>query len=529
MIGFILLLLLGFVVYKYREMNAKNQDYFKERGIKSVKRRPAVQGLLQVILKKVGMVDIVNDRYWEHPDEKIIGMWDMSKPLLMLRDPDLVKLIGVKEFDHFQDRRSLITEEMDELFGNSLLVLKGQKWRDMRSTLSPAFTGSKMRLMCELVVEICEQMVKFVKEDARTKGPQTYEMKDLFSRMTNDVIATCAFGVKVDSLEERSNEFYQAAQTLSNFASLKKGLKITGYRMFPRLMELFKVKINEPRETMFLRTLITESMKIREQKNIVRPDMINLLMDARKGRLTHTTGDKDSAGFATVEESNIGLKNNKREWSEDEILAQCFLFLLAGFETVSSVLSFTAYEIAVNPGVQDRLYEEIQGVHEELQGKKLTYDLLQKMKYLDMVFSESMRKWPAAPFVDRICNKEFRMEYETGKFFDVPIDLSFWIPIVSFHHDPKYFPEPDKFDPERFSDDNKVNINSSAYLPFGIGPRNCIGSRFALMELKSIMYYLILNFSLEVTEKTEIPVKLAKSLVSLQAENGIHLQLRPRM
>ncbi|XP_059612265.1 probable cytochrome P450 9f2 [Phlebotomus argentipes] len=530
MIAFLLVLLVVFLVYKFRELNTKNSDYFEVRGVKSIVRKPFYAGLLRVIRKQISIIDIVQEIYDQQPNEKIIGLWDMTKPVIMIKDPDLVKVIAVKEFDHFQDRRTVITEQMDELFGNSLLVLKGQKWRDMRSTLSPAFTGSKMRLMSDLVVEICEQMVEFLNEEARVKGPQTHEMKDLFSRLANDVIATSAFGVKVDSLKDRKNDFYESAKEMSDFTTPRKGVKIMLYRTLPWLMQALKVKINQPRETAFLRTLVTESMKIREQKNIVRPDMINLLMEAKKGRLTHAEkSDKDSAGFATVEESNVGLKTVRREWSDNEILAQCFLFLLAGFETTSSVLSFTAYEIAVNPDVQEKLFEEIKEISEELQGKKLSYDILQRMKYMDMVVSESMRKWPAAAFVDRICNKEFKLEYDKGRFFDVPIELSCWIPIVSFHKDPKFFPNPEKFDPERFSDENKSSINPNAYLPFGIGPRNCIGSRFALMEVKAILFYLVLNFSLDVTEETQIPIRLAKSISSLQSEKGIHLKLRPRV
>ncbi|XP_059612264.1 probable cytochrome P450 9f2 [Phlebotomus argentipes] len=530
MILFILLLLVVYLVYKIRELDTKNLDYFEVRGVKNIKRTSFVLGLLKIFRQKVSMVDIVNDIYNQHPNEKIIGYWDVTQPSIMIKDPDLVKVIAVKEFDHFQDHKSVITEEIDVLFGNSLISLKGQKWRDMRSTLSPAFTGSKMRLMSDLVVEICEQMVEFLKEEAKAKGPQTHEMKDLFSRLANDVIATSAFGVKVDSLKNRENEFYESAKELSNFLSPKKTFKMILYRMFPRLMKLFKVQVNGPRETAFLRTLVTESMKIREQKNIVRPDMINLLMEAKKGKLTHAEkSDKDSAGFATVEESNVGLKTVRREWSDNEILAQCFLFLLAGFETTSSVLSFTAYEIAVNPDVQEKLFEEIKEIAEELQGKKLSYDILQKMKYMDMVISESMRKWPAGAIAERICNKEFKLEYDKGRFFDMPVDLNIWIPIIGFHRDPKFFPNPEKFDPERFSDENKSSINPNAYIPFGAGPRNCIGSRFALMELKATFFYLILNFTLEVTEKTQIPLQLAKTFANLQAEKGIHLKLRPRL
>lgn len=103
-----------------------------------------------------------------------------------------------------------------------------------------------------------------------------------------------------------------------------------------------------------------------------------------------------------------------------------------------------------------------------------------------------------------------------------------WIPIYGIHHDPTYFPNPDKFDPERFSDENKHNIQPGTYLPFGIGPRNCIGSRFALMEIKTMMYFLVLHFSIEKNEKTQIPLKLKKTPFAIAVENGVQLEFRPR-
>lgn len=102
------------------------------------------------------------------------------------------------------------------------------------------------------------------------------------------------------------------------------------------------------------------------------------------------------------------------------------------------------------------------------------------------------------------------------------------IPIHCFHNDPQYFPEPDKFDPHRFSEENRKNIDLDTYMPFGIGPRNCIGSRFALMELKTIFYYLLLNFSFEKTEKTQIPFKYENVPFAMKPENGFWVDLKPR-
>jgi len=185
------------------------------------------------------------------------------------------------------------------------------------------------------------------------------------------------------------------------------------------------------------------------------------------------------------------------------------------------------HELAVNPEVQQKLYEEIKAMNDEVGDKKINYEQIQSMKYLDQVVCETIRKWPAAPGTDRICVKDYQLEYDDKKFI-IEKGTVIMIPIYGFHHDPQYFPEPDKFKPERFSDENKGNIDPDTYLPFGIGPRNCIGSRFALMEMKTIFYYLLLNFSLEVTEKTQIPLQLYKSPVGLKTEKGVWVGLKPR-
>lgn len=130
--------------------------------------------------------------------------------------------------------------------------------------------------------------------------------------------------------------------------------------------------------------------------------------------------------------------------------------------------------------------------------------------------------------LDRECTKPYTIQPVSPG--EEPVQMKkgdpIWIPIFGLHHDPKYYPEPEKFDPERFNDENKHNINPYTYLPFGVGPRNCIGSRFALMECKTLFYYLILNFELVPVKKTNIPLKIVKSFM-LEAEGGNWLGIKP--
>ncbi|KAJ8965319.1 hypothetical protein NQ314_004213 [Rhamnusium bicolor] len=190
-------------------------------------------------------------------------------------------------------------------------------------------------------------------------------------------------------------------------------------------------------------------------------------------------------------------------------------------------MCFTAYELATNPDVQDKLRAEIHATLEEC-GDKLTYDGLLKMKYMDMVVSESLRKWPNEAAVDRVCNKPYTINPATPE--EKPLYLEkgavLWLPIFAIHRDPQYYPDPDRFDPERFNDENKGKINPYTYCPFGLGPRNCIGSRFALLETKIIFFYILQHFELVPVEKSQIPLKISKTSVNMISEGGFWFGLK---
>lgn len=519
-------LILGYFLYT---KGTENENWFKDQNVKYLKPAFLFGNTRDFILGKLNLYDIVKGFYDSFPEEKAVGIFEMRTPILIIKDPALIKRIIVKEFDHFVDHRILIDESMDDLFGKSLISLTGQKWRDMRSTLSPAFTGSKMRLMFDLILNVCSQMVDHMNAEMEPNEIRDYEMKEFCSRFTNDVIALCAFGLRVNSLDDENNEFFQTGKKMMDFNQPKRILKVAGFKIVPQLMKMLGIQLFGDVKDYF-KGIITNTMDTREKENIFRPDMINQLMEMRKGTLTHNEkeDEKDSMGFAAVSESEVGKNVHTRKWSDDEIIAQCFLFFLAGFDTISTVVSFGVYEITLNPDVQEKLYQEAKLANDSLNGKSINYDVLQKMKYLDMVVSEILRKRTPNPFTDRICTKDMNFDDGDGFKFNFKKGQMLWIPIHGLHQDPKYFPNPDTFDPERFSDENKHLLNQDAYVPFGVGPRSCIGSRFALMEIKALLYFLVLNFSLNVVEKTQIPLVLKKSLGQLIPEKGIWVGFKAR-
>lgn len=216
------------------------------------------------------------------------------------------------------------------------------------------------------------------------------------------------------------------------------------------------------------------------------------------------------------------------EWSEDDLAAQCLAFFLTSFNGLTILSAYACHELTVNQSIQTRLHEEIAEVEKELNGKTVTYDVIQKMKYMDMVLCETLRKW-ALPSTDRRVKKPYVMTMSNGEKVRLNVGDGLWLAMLPIHLDEKYYPNPTKFDPERFNDVNKVNISQDRFLPFGMGPRSCIASRFALMQSKAVVYAIVSQFYLEPSERTLEPLPSMIGTSITEPANGYWLNLKPRI
>lgn len=403
----------------------------------------------------------------------------MRSPQYIIRDPEFYKHISIKASDHFEERLTLVDETADKLWGNAMLGLRGEKWRNMRATLSPAFSGSKMKQMFDLVAECAVDVVKHFQEKCEnSNGKLNIEMRDTFTRYTHDLIAKCAFGVNCDSFAEPTNEFYRNGKILMESTPFNSAIKLFIIKKFSAIARALNISFGPVAIANSFKRSILDAMEWRRKNNIHRSDILNSLMRIRNeslkpGKMIRAL-DQDE--FSTVKDSEAAKAPLKWQWTDDEIIGQCFTFLLAEFDTLSTALTFAAYEIAVNPDVQKKMYEEIAETNEQLGGQRVTYDAIQKMKYLDQVIYESLRKWPTDFLTSRVCTKDYNYDDGHGLKLNIRKGEIFWFPIFSVQNDSKYFPEPERFDPERFSDENKNNIVSGTHLPFGSGPRYCLGT-----------------------------------------------------
>ena len=146
------------------------------------------------------------------------------------------------------------------------------------------------------------------------------------------------------------------------------------------------------------------------------------------------------------------------------------------------------------------------------------------------IIPETLRYWPPAVATDRECSKPYEIKPEKRNEKSIRIEKGelVWFPIIAIHRDEKYYPNANVFDPERFNDENKKNIDPSTYMPFGVGPRNCIGSRFALLETKIMFYHILSKLSFVTTSKTQNPLKFSKRFQNLKTEKGFWAGLKNR-
>jgi len=191
---------------------------------------------------------------------------------------------------------------------------------------------------------------------------------------------------------------------------------------------------------------------------------------------------------------------------------------LAGYETTATALAYTFYLLVKHPDVQERLYEEIHEAEDD------SYATIQSLQYLDQVFSEALRIYPPVTgFISRACNEEYQIES-----FTLPKGCIVLAPVWDIHHDPDLWPDPWKFNPDRFSPCNKGAIKNMSYLPFGVGPRNCVGARLAQLEAKLVLFKLLKQVKLEACERTEEKLDLLCHTVITIPKNGVWVRAVPR-
>ncbi|CAH1965690.1 unnamed protein product [Acanthoscelides obtectus] len=414
----------------------------------------------------------------------------MLFPTLIAVDVEIVKRVLQVDFAHFWGHGTFINKTDNLSF--HLFNLDGPKWKRDRAKLSPTFTSGKMKMMFQLIASCTDELTKVLDE---TSLNNPVDIKDIMSRFTTDVIGSCAFGIECNSLKDPNDDFRKNGRKVTDQLDFEGTVRQFLPFFVPHsLLKLTNFHSQNRSISSFYNRMVKATVNYRKDNNVVRKDFMQLLIELTEG------------------EDPLNI---------DDIVAQCFLFFVAGFETSSSAISFACYELSLHPEIQQQVREEIELTLEK-HGGKLTYEALMEMTYMDKVVYETLRKYPALQFLFRTCNKTYNIP-DT----DVTIDegTKVIIPVLGIHYDPELYPDPDKFDPERFSEENKATRPSFTWLPFGDGPRICIGSRFGLLQTKLGLCTLLRRFRFTLNKKTKTPLVFSKAGILTSTEGNIWVDL----
>ncbi len=188
--------------------------------------------------------------------------------------------------------------------------------------------------------------------------------------------------------------------------------------------------------------------------------------------------------------------------TDKEILSQAILFFIAGFDTTATTISLLAYNLVKHPECQTKLIDEVDEMLKK-NGGQINYETVNELKYLDQCINETLRLYPPALRTDRECSQDYQYD-NNGVVVRIPKGQVVNICIWAVHHDPEIYPEPDKFDPERFSDEEKSARDPAHFIPFGVGQHICVGQRFALIEMKLFLTEFLSKMYFVACEQTPV-------------------------
>ncbi|XP_067276126.1 cytochrome P450 3A30-like [Pseudorasbora parva] len=432
---------------------------------------------------------------------KVWGIYDGRLPILMVTDLDIIKTVMVKECYSIFTNRRIRKVDLAGPLSDGIIMVQDERWKRIRSSLSPYFTSGRLKEIFPIAVTHAD---RFIKNMQNRDHEQAVKNKRVFvAPYSLDVVTSSSFSVDMDSINKADDPFVTNIKKFLQFNVFSPlFLLILLFPPFANLLSKLGISLFS-RSSMDFFYSVLRKIKDEHKESDGRVDFLKLMIQSQIS--------DDQAKDSTSEQPVKGL-------TDHEILSQSFVFILGGYETTSTTLTFLLYNLATNPDSLEKLVEEID-TNFPLDSS-ITYDALMKMDYLEMAINESMRLLPTAPRLERSCKKTVEINGVT-----IPKDTLVGIPTYVLCRDPQLWDSPDEFRPERFSPDSKSEVNQYAFMPFGLGPRNCIGMRFALMIMKLLVVKLLQNFTVETCKETQIPLELN---VAFQPKVPITLKFIPR-
>ncbi|KAH9639263.1 hypothetical protein HF086_014127 [Spodoptera exigua] len=428
------------------------------------------------------------------------------EPVLSIHDPDIAKLLLIKDFDSFQSRGTYAGGVGDPLAAN-LFNIFGKRWKTLRLKMTPTFTPGKLKTMYPIVEDIAKQALNYV--DVLHSNEETVNFTDFYSKYAMEIIGNVGFGVECNGFVNPNSEFYIRGHEYFDHQSHYWRL-IRAFAFFaPDTFDSLKIRRISSKIENFFCGIVKRTVEYRQKHSVTRNDFLQTLIELKNGHVVDEQGD-------------VKYSKTNFPFTMTDVAANTMLYMIAGYETSATTGQFAAYQLALNPHIQARVRKEVDTVLAKY-GGECTYEAQNEMVYLNMVLDETMRMHPSMRALFRRCNKDYKLPNS-----DLVIEKGtmVFIPIHAIHMDPDIFPEPEKFDPERFSPENKAKLHPCHWMPFGEGPKKCLGIRQGYIQSKMALIKVLHKYELILDKRTEVPMKIKNSSLVYAAQGGVWLKLR---
>nr|KAG5699953.1 hypothetical protein BaRGS_018252 [Batillaria attramentaria] len=435
----------------------------------------------------------------------------LGVPSLVVSDLDLVRDVLVKKFGLFPNR---VTNQILNYkpWSENLLNLKDDQWKHVRSQLSPTFSAGKLKKMTLAIERVVKNLQSHVKSKAETG--EEVELKKLCQSYAIDNIAGVAFGLQVDSLNDPDDLFKKQSTDLTNFSNVLVSVIVMFPFMIPVLRK-FGITFPPQSANRFFTGVLDSALKERRLESKKHTDFLQLLVEAER--------EGEAQGPVDAEIDHGDQLTTSKQWTrkgltQDEMYGNALIFLFAGNETLSTAMSFTLFCLTANPDCLAKAQAEVDA---KLGKKSVTYETAMELTYLDMCMNEAMRMYPPGFILDREAHEDTEIDG-----YHVTKGMRIVIPVISIHRDPAIWPDPMTFDPERHTPEARATRHPYAFMPFGLGPRNCIGMRLAQLEIRMAIATILQHFTPVLCDKSVYPPRLQK--FKFESEDGLWVKFQAR-
>ncbi|XP_017156416.1 probable cytochrome P450 4s3 [Drosophila miranda] len=424
----------------------------------------------------------------------VFRIWFGKDLMVMFSDPeDIRQLLGNNSLLYKSRNYALL----EPWLGKGLLTNGGESWHRRRKLLTPGFHFRILSEFKEPMEENCRILVSQLKERANGEAFDIYPYITLFAL---DAICETAMGIKKHAQLQSESEYVKAVQTICRVMHKQ------SFSFWQRLNIFFKYTQAGQERDGALRVLHDETNRVirlrREQ--LVKERQLQQRTEAAQDDV----GSKRRLAFLDM--LLLTQLEGGDELSDRDIREEVDTFMFEGHDTTSSAIAFALSLLSKHSEVQQRAYEEAR----DLEGREK-----ESMPYLEAIIKETLRLYPSVPFFSR---KVFE-DIQVGKH-TIPKGASVNCLIYMLHRDRNNFPDPERFDPDRFYL-NEKQMHPFAFAAFSAGPRNCIGQKFAMLELKCSLSSLLRSFQFMPDEDHQ-PIPLAELV--MKSGNGVRLRIQPR-